>query len=140
MLSRRIEDYLKGIYDIVEEKGYAKTRDVAKVLGVSMPSATEMLRKLGEKKLIVYERYGGARLTRDGRNIAKSVKTRHDTFLKLLEEVMFVPKHVAEKDAHQLEHLLDPKTVEQFTKFVSFTNTHKRSSLLTKWGAYSKHG
>jgi len=140
MLSRRIEDYLKGIYSIVEEKGYAKTRDVAKVLGVSMPSATEMLKKMGEKNLIAYERYGGCRLTREGMHIAKAVKTRHDTFLKLLEDVMLVPKHVAEEDAHQLEHLLDPETVEQFMKFISFIDAHKKSGFLTKWRDYSKHG
>jgi DtxR family Mn-dependent transcriptional regulator len=137
-ITRRIEDYLKGICNIVEEKGYAKTRDVAKVLGVSMPSATEMLMKLADKKLIVYERYGGCRLTKEGLNIAKAVKTRHDTFLSLLEDVMFIPKHIAEKDAHQLEHLLNPETVEQFKKFVTFVNSHRRSTLLNKWRDYSK--
>jgi len=47
------------------------------------------------------------------------VKRRHDTFKRFLE-IILVPDDVAARDAHILEHQLDPKTILQFTRFVEF--------------------
>jgi DtxR family Mn-dependent transcriptional regulator len=45
MLSRKTEDYLEAIYNIIEKKGYARVKDIALELKVSSPSVTEMMRK-----------------------------------------------------------------------------------------------
>ncbi len=119
MISSRVEDYLRTIFDIIERKGYVRTKDLADELGVRPPSVTEMLKRLDEEGLVVYERYSGATLTPRGKEIAVSVGKRHDTFMKLLD-ILLVPKDIARKDAHILEHSLDPKTIEQFTRFVEF--------------------
>jgi DtxR family Mn-dependent transcriptional regulator len=44
---------------------------------------------------------------------------RHNTFRRFLE-IILVPEDVAAKDAHVLEHRLDPKTIWQFSRFVDF--------------------
>ena len=119
-LSERQEDYLRGIRELVEEKWPTKIRDISTNLGVSPASATQMMRKLNEKKLVVYKKHGGVSLTPAGRNIAKAISLRHKTFRKFLE-ILLVPTHVAIKDAHILEHHLDPVTVIQFSRFVDFT-------------------
>ena len=53
--------------------------------------------------------------------MAETVKRRHDTFKRFLE-IILVPDDVAARDAHILEHQLDPKTILQFTRFVEFIN------------------
>jgi DtxR family Mn-dependent transcriptional regulator len=118
-LSRKVEDYLRIVYEIVETKGYARIRDISRALEVKPSTVVEMMRKLHEQGLVVYEKYGGITLTSRGKEIAEVVKRRHDTFKKFLE-ILLVPEDVATKDAHILEHQLDPKTILQFTRFVEF--------------------
>ena len=118
-VSGRVEDYLKAAYEIIEQKGYARVKDISRELGVRPSTVVEMMRKLHGRGFVVYEKHGGITLTQQGREIAEAVKTRHDTFKKFLE-IILVPEDTATKDAHVLEHRLDPKTILQFTRFVEF--------------------
>ena len=119
MLSRKTEDYLEAILNLIKEKGYARTKDVAAKIGVRPASVTEMLQKLDAKELILYEKYGGVRLTRKGLSLAQKIKKRHDVLEKFLKMIL-VSEKTAEKDACTLEHHLHFETVKQFSKFVSF--------------------
>ncbi|MEW5761417.1 MAG: metal-dependent transcriptional regulator [Candidatus Thermoplasmatota archaeon] len=123
MLSRKVEDYLEAILNVVEEKGYAKTRDVARVLNITSPSVVEMLKKLHKMDLIVYRKYDGATLTPRGKEIAASVKERHNVIKEFLELIR-VSKEVAERDACLLEHSLDPKTIRQLKDLVNLIKKH----------------
>lgn len=118
-VSGRVEDYLRTVYEIIGQKGYARIKDVSRELGVKPSTVVEMMRKLCNRGFVVYEKYGGITLTSKGRQVAEAVKTRHDTFKKFLE-IILVPEDVAVKDAHVLEHRLDSKTILQFTRFVEF--------------------
>ena len=130
-LSRRAEDYLRGIHDITERKGYARIKDVSKELGVKPSTASEMMRKLDSKGLINYEKYSGITLTIRGKEISEAISERHETFRRFLE-IILVPKDIALKDAHVFEHQLDPKTIIQFTRFVEFIS-QKRPRFIGRW-------
>ncbi|MCD6511042.1 MAG: metal-dependent transcriptional regulator [Thaumarchaeota archaeon] len=132
-ISNRVEDYLRVIYEVVKRKGYARTKDIATELGVKPPTVTEMLKKLDREGLISYERYGAVTLTKKGEEIARSVESRHETFVRLLK-MLLVPEEVARRDAHVLEHGLSPKTIEQFTKFVEFiSNSPSYPMFMKRW-------
>ena len=118
-LSERAEDYLRGIHDIVGQKGYARIKDIAVKLDVQPSSVSEMMRNLHHKGLVVYAKYSGVTLTPQGKETAKAIAQRHETFIKFLR-IILIPDDVALKDAHILEHQLDPKTILQFTRFVEF--------------------
>ena len=45
-ISGRAEDYLRSIYEIVERKGFARVKDIARELNVKPSSVVEMLKKL----------------------------------------------------------------------------------------------
>lgn len=90
-----------------------------------------MLNKLQNLDLIIHEKYGKITLTKEGHHIADVISKRHDTFRKFLE-IIFVPQNVAIKDAHILEHKLDPKTISQFTKFVVFM-TLEKPGVIKRW-------
>ena len=133
VLSRRAEDYLRSIYEIVERKGFARIRDVAKELDLKPSTVVEMMKKLRKSGLVRYEKYGGVTLTPRGREIAKAIKERHDVFKKFLE-LLLVPEDIALKDSHILEHQLDPKTILQFTRFVKFiTEASERPRFVGRW-------
>lgn len=133
--SERAEDYLRTVYEIIQQKGYARTKDISKELNVQQPTVVEMMKKLHNKGLIVYEKYGDVSLTPQGRDIAEAVKERYHTFEKFLELVL-VPEDIASKDARLLEHSLHPKTILQFTRFVAFI-THAsvtgRPEFVARW-------
>ena len=119
MVGRREEDYLEAIYDITTTKGYARVTDIAEKLEVKPPSVTEMLKKLDSKNLVIYRKYGGATLTEEGRKMGEMVRGRHNALLELLK-VLQVPEDIADRDACTMEHNLDPTTIVQLKKFISF--------------------
>ena len=132
-LTDRTEDYLRGLHNIMEQKGYARIKDVARELNVQPSSAVEMMNKLDDKGLVRYEKYGGITLTDKGEEVAGAIKRRHDTFKKFLE-IILVPEDIALKDAHALEHHLDPRTILQFTRFVEFiTRAPKHPKFVSRW-------
>lgn len=134
-VSGRVEDYLRTVYEIMEQKGYARIKDISRELGVRPSSVVEMMRKLHDRGFVVYEKYGGITLTSQGREVAEAVEMRHSTFKKFLE-VILVPEDIAAKDAHVLEHRLDSKTIFQFTRFVEFitrATSAGRPKFMERW-------
>ncbi|MGB6680582.1 MAG: iron dependent repressor, metal binding and dimerization domain protein [Candidatus Bathyarchaeia archaeon] len=134
------EDYLRGVYEITQQKGFARIRDIANHLAVKPSSAVEMVRKLDKLQLVRYEKYGGVMLTTKGKEMAEVIEKRHETFKKFLE-IILVPKNIALKDAHVLEHRLQPRTILQFSKFVDFIeNAQDNPKFLKKWSiAFKKY-
>ena len=132
-ISGRTEDYLRSIHRIIEKKGFARVKDIASDLKVKPSSVVEMMNKLQATGLVVYDKYGGIRLTGDGRIIAQVVRKRHETFLKFLE-IILVPREVALRDAHILEHQLDSKTILQFARFVEFmADLSNKPGFIRRW-------
>ncbi|MGB9709062.1 MAG: metal-dependent transcriptional regulator [Infirmifilum sp.] len=121
-ITPRKEDYLRAIYRITKEKGFARVRDIAKELEKKPSSVVEMVRKLQAEGYVNYEKYGGVTLTPKGKEVAEIIEMRYYTFLKLLRLIL-VPEDIALKDAHVLEHMLDPKTTLQFIRLVEFLET-----------------
>ena len=118
-LSVRVEDYLRSIYEIVARKGYARIKDISKEMTLKPSTVVGMMRKLRRCGFIIYEKYGEIRLTPRGKDVTIELKKRRDTFEKFLE-IILVPKEIAVKDAHILEHQLEQQTIQQFNRFVEF--------------------
>ena len=121
-LSRKAEDYLEAILNVILEKGYARTKDVAGVLEVSPSSVVEMFRKLDAMHLVEYRKYEGVTLTEKGRAVAEVIKFRHDT-LKRLFLLLGVPDSVADEDACLMEHELSEESIRQIRLFVDFLDS-----------------
>jgi DtxR family Mn-dependent transcriptional regulator len=139
-ISSKAEDYLRTIYEQISKNGFVRIKDIARELNVTSSTVVEMMKKLDEQKLINYKKYGGVTLTNHGTEIALIVEKRHETFRQLLE-LLLVPKDIALKDAHILEHQLQSKTILQFTMFLNFITTHPTQSMYIKnWvGDFKKH-
>lgn len=102
-LSPATEDYLKALYRLGPEEPVA-TNALAGELGVSAPSATEMLKRLAEQDLVHRKPYKGATLTKKGTKVALEV-VRHHRLLELyLKEVMGYSWDELHEEAERLEH------------------------------------
>ncbi|NIQ04798.1 MAG: metal-dependent transcriptional regulator [Candidatus Korarchaeota archaeon] len=71
--SEALEMYIKTVYDLEKNGERARTKEIARKLGVKEPSVTEMLQKLKRKSFVKYKRYHGATLTSKGRRLAKDL-------------------------------------------------------------------
>ena len=121
----REEDYLEVIAELVELKGYATTLDISRFMNVSPPSVTKMLQKLDEKKYLEYEKYHGINLTDMGKQVADTIRRKHSTLLEFLE-ILNVGKEIANQDTEGLEHHLNPKTIRQLRKFITFLKSNPK--------------
>jgi len=128
MTTERDEDYLKIIASIVEEKGYAKVKDVAKELELGPSTVTGMFKKLDKEGYINYEKYGGVTLTEKGTEIARRTREKYSMLKDFLMHLGLDEK-TAEEDACKIEHILNPKTAQALRKFVEFTDKEDESKI-----------
>ena len=123
MLSDTEENYLKALLRITGEQsgvGEAGTNQLAGKLNVRPATATDMLKKLKEKQLVNYEKYGKISLTDNGRNLAIAIVRKH----RLWETFLFAKLGFSWDQVHdiaeQLEHIKSEKLVERLDKFLGF--------------------
>lgn len=61
------ENYLKAIFHLQSQDGIVTTNELAEELRTRAASVTDMLKKLKDQKLLIYERYRGFKLSTEGR-------------------------------------------------------------------------
>ncbi len=111
-MTQSLEDYVEAIYLRVQEGHEAQVRDVAKSLGVTMPSVVKAIRELKKLGLATHEPYAGIGLTDKGRRVAKSVLGRHTLLREFLMKLGVSRPH-ADKDACLMEHILSAETIDK---------------------------
>ncbi len=124
-LSETEEDYLRAIYDLTLEKGYATVSDIASKLKVRPPSVTDMMKKLGEEGYISYEAYKPVVLTERGEKAAEDISHKH-IILRDFLRIIGIDEKIAEEDACGIEHHLHKETINRLTKFVEFVEKAPR--------------
>ncbi|MHA7734129.1 metal-dependent transcriptional regulator [Nitrosopumilus sp. S6] len=123
--STRMEDYLEIISELVELKGYATTLDISRHMNVSAPSVTKMLQRLDEGGYLEYEKYRGINLTKKGTDIAEGIRQKHGILLEFFE-ILGIGYDTANQDAEGIEHHLNPKTIKQLRKFITFLKANPK--------------
>ncbi len=121
-LSESEQSYVEAVYNLIKKHGYARVADIAKRLSVKPPSVTSMLQKLDDQKFVFYTKYRGVVLTPKGKLLAETLERRHQA-LKGFLVMIGVSKEKADKDACEIEHRIDPETVDKLTKFVEFAQS-----------------
>jgi DtxR family Mn-dependent transcriptional regulator len=122
MLSYTEENYLKALLKISfahVDLGVG-TNELATVLAVKPATANDMLKKLKEKELVEYEKYGKIRLTASGKKRGIDVIRKHrlwETFLYKKLEFSWDEVHEV---AEQLEHIQSEKLVDKLDKFLDY--------------------
>jgi len=123
--STRMEDYLEIILELVDLKGYATTLDISRYMDVSAPSVTKMLQKLEENGYLEYEKYQGINLTVKGIQVAEGIRQKHGILLEFFE-ILGIGYDTANQDTEGIEHHLNPKTIKQLRKFITFLKANPK--------------
>jgi DtxR family Mn-dependent transcriptional regulator len=120
MLSQTEENYLKNLFNVGSGEKEVGTNELAAYLGVKPASVNDMLKKLKEKKLVAYEKYGKISLTVEGRKKAVEVVRKHrlwETFLYSTFDFTWDEVHEV---AEQLEHIQSAKLVNKLDEFLNY--------------------
>jgi DtxR family transcriptional regulator, Mn-dependent transcriptional regulator len=128
-LSSNMEDYLEAIFEIARETPAVRVRDVARKLGVTMPSVNGALKNLEAAGLIRHQKYEYIELTETGGVEASRIASRHRTIVVFLRELIGVDAETAEKEACRMEHVLSAETMEKLTRYIE---THSNDGVREK--------
>lgn len=115
-MTQSLEDYLETVYLIILDGRVAQVRDIARALGVKMPSVVKAIRELMRLGLAVHEPYGGVDLTPKGKRVAKGILGRHNLLREFLVK-LGVSAKMANRDACLMEHIVSTETLERIRIF-----------------------
>ncbi|MBR09429.1 MAG: iron-dependent repressor [Rickettsiales bacterium] len=122
MITVAEENYLKAIYSLNLNRNDKElgTNELAKHLGISPATVSSMVKKLKEKKLIHYEKYGAISLLEKGKKEACTVIRKHRLWETFLVEKMEFTWDEIHEVAEQLEHIKSKKLVDQLDKLLGY--------------------
>ncbi|CAM3587248.1 transcriptional regulator MntR [Marinicrinis lubricantis] len=126
MATPSMEDYLERIYQLIDEKGYARVSDIAEGLEVHPSSVTKMIQKLDKDNYLIYEKYRGLILTAKGKKIGKRLLDRH----QLLEDflgLIGVNEEEIYRDVEGIEHHLSWESITCIEALVEYLKQNPES-------------
>lgn len=110
------EDYLKAIWEIVQEEQTPISARLAEDLSVTPPAVTAALKRMTRDGVLRVERDGRIALTPKGRHIAEHLVLRHRLAEKLLTDVIGLEWSRAHEEAERLEHGVSPEVAALLLK------------------------
>lgn len=123
-LSATLEDYLEAIKMLCDKKGFARVKEISKMLNVEMPSVNSAIKRLKKKGLILYEKYGYIELTSNGNIIARKIYNRHVKIKEFFEKLLNMDSEVAEENACKIEHSISEDTFNRILSFLNFLDEY----------------
>lgn len=103
------EDYLKAIWEMLEENQTPISARLAEELNVTPPAVTAALKRMTRDGHVRMERSGKIDLTRKGRQVAEHLALRHQLAERLLTDVIGLSWAKAHDEAERMEHAISPE-------------------------------
>ena len=103
------EDYLKAIWEMLEEGRTPISARLAEELGVTPPAVTAALKRMTRDGHVSVDRKGQIVLTQKGRKFAEHLALRHQLAEMLLTDVIGLSWAKAHDEAERLEHAISPE-------------------------------
>ncbi len=117
---RGVEDYLEEIKRLEEDGDRITATVLARILDVSLPSASEMLKRLASEGYLTKEDRGTILLTPDGRRLAHTILRRHRLVECLLVDKLGMSWFEVHAEAHKLEHAISTRVEEAMAKALDY--------------------
>lgn len=119
MLTLAEENYLKTIFHLEQEDSEPiSTKSIAEKMETKPSSVTDMVQKLSEKDLVIYQRYKGTNLTSEGRKRAANVIRKHRLWEVFLVDKLHFKWDEVHEIAEQLEHIQSKELIRRLDDFL----------------------
>ena len=141
-LTPAMENYLEAIFNLGKEKRVVRVKDIAKRLGVKMPTVTNMLKTLSGRGLIEYEKYEYLELTKNGADVGEEINRRHHVLRNFLTDILGIDLVKADEEACKMEHTVGASTMDRFVEFMEFIQSCPRTgeNWLGRFEMFRVHG
>jgi DtxR family transcriptional regulator, Mn-dependent transcriptional regulator len=124
MSSPKEENYLKAIYKLAEKNdGIAGNMAISQELQVNPATVSDMLKRLHEKKYIIYQKQKGAILTLEGKDVAVKIIRKHRLWEVFLVDKMKFTWDEVHEVAEQLEHIQSEKLINRLDEILEHPST-----------------
>ena len=110
------EDYLKAIWEIVQEEQVPISARLAEDLGVTPPAVTAALKRMTRAGFLHVRRGGRIELSPKGKGVAQHLVLRHRLAEKLLTDVIGLEWSRAHEEAERLEHGISTEVAQLLLK------------------------
>jgi DtxR family Mn-dependent transcriptional regulator len=117
-LTRSRQDYLKALYALSPGGEPVTTSRLARRLGVSAPSVTNMLTRLAAERLVHHAPRAGAGLTARGKREALEMIRRHRILESFLVRVLGLDWSEVHEDAEVLEHHVSDRVLRAIDRLM----------------------
>ncbi len=117
---RGVEDYLEEIKRLEEDGERITATVLAGILEVSLPSASEMLKRLAAEGYLTRREGGAIVLTSEGRRLAHTILRRHRLVECLLTTTLGMAWHEVHGEAHRIEHAVSARVEEAMAKALDY--------------------
>jgi DtxR family Mn-dependent transcriptional regulator len=117
------ENHLKAIFHLQQEQGVVTTNALAAALRTRPASVTDMLKKLKDQKLLIYERYKGFRLNSEGKKAAVQIIRKHRLWEYFLVKKLQFGWDEVHEIAEELEHISSKELTDRLDGFLGFPDT-----------------
>lgn len=135
-LTASMEDYLEMIYRLSVNTGFTRIHELSNALNVQPPSATKMVQRLGELKLLKYERYGVIMLEETGIQMGKLLLKRHNT-IEVLLRLLGIPEKIILGETEKIEHTINDETIRCFEEFTDFIKNNPE--IIAEFNSYKRN-
>ncbi len=106
-----------------QSKSSVSMSSLAHHMELSVPSASEMMKKLAKAGVISYNKQREVSLTETGRKEASSVVRRHRLSERLLTDVLGISWDKVHDEACRMEHAISPAVEEKLDERLGFPKT-----------------
>ncbi|EIM75848.1 DtxR family iron (metal) dependent repressor [Nitritalea halalkaliphila LW7] len=115
------ENYLKVIYKLSDGgKTSISTNDLAAAMSMKPASASDMIKRLAEKKLLDYRKYYGAELSELGKKQAIEVIRRNKLWMVFLADRLKFSWDEIDQVADELEHTRSGLLLSRLEEFLGY--------------------
>ena len=122
-ITSTMEDYLETIFQLNKGKGSIRVKNIARKMGVKMPTVTNMLKTLSDKGFIDYEKHEYLELTKEGLKVGRDIEKKHKVIRSFLVDILKLDPVTADEEACKMEHGMGTETLSRLTKFVEFVQS-----------------
>lgn len=122
-LTHSAAHYLVAVHDLLGERGYVRSADVAKKLGIARSSASLGLRALIDKGYIKEDANKFLQMTPKGLQLAKEIIGKKVVLKRFFQDILKVKPYQAEVDTCKIEHLISSETGANLLGFIRFMSS-----------------
>lgn len=139
-ISHSAAHHIVAIAELLEEYGYARVSDVARMLEITRGSVSVTLKGLKQRGLVTEDERRFLGLSEIGAAIAQSVQARKTVMKKLFEDVLGVDAERADRDTCKIEHLVSPSSALHALHFLRYSldQSPEQKQFLEKFEEFSQ--